>query len=151
LIKVDVKWTVARNAFSATLWCDPSRHWAIIKSCVRSVEQNYEINRYVKFDPLKSNEFPVVTYMRREARIAGDRVVELWEWTFAQSDYGRQRPVGEFRLSAFGLPEPPGISWGGEKWYVLAGIFGLLAIGGGLLAKRRQRVREIGRSRGTLR
>jgi hypothetical protein len=91
---------------------------------------------------------PMVTYFKRSTSwrdLPPDSMIEMKD---LQIEYG---PVSEerFRLSYYGLPEPPGVTWEREKktpvyvWLlVAAGVLGMLALLFRWLAHRRQRHRN---------
>lgn len=152
LVKVCVSWSINGNPtipdsgqkLFADLWCDPTRHWAIIKFTISESNGTLVESRYIQYKPEESNEFPVVSRMSGEQR-SGGQLLDQWELE-VNGAFGQSYPEHDFRLSAFGLPEPPGISWGYRRWYVGAALFGVLVIAAGLVAKRRQQSVHEGQS-----
>jgi hypothetical protein len=135
-----------------SLFLDPARHW-----CIRQVLDNegsflgenrygtakrdtrYEIIDHPSGFPLvKSSTTRSTSYYEKTKRTTEGTLLREYEW-----DVNDRLPNADFTLSAFGLPEPPGVKW--EKptpvyvWILAAaGASGALAFGAYYLARRRQ-------------
>jgi hypothetical protein len=76
------------------------------------------------------DQFPIVTKISRmsEGEIAGTKM-QLEDNTEFELYEAADIPIGEFTLTAFGLPEPPGIVWNKPTpWYVWLGGAAILLI-----------------------
>jgi LPXTG-motif cell wall-anchored protein len=128
------------------LLLDPNRYW-----CVRGCELR---NRYIDAEALinekvqlrdPSENLPVpkqIVSVSNQKRSMGEHLVVKTMMEFELYEPSRLPPDKEFSLSAFGLPEPLGVSWSRTPWYLWVGLAGILflLVGAGFywLKRRRQ-------------
>ena len=134
-----------RVLLGGVLLLDPVRHWLPVSQTafVRTLVGTGTHTSAFEFGP---GPWPVVRREIQTTEYKLNSTPKPWQLT-STVDYELQIPAqlpdtSEFTLSAFGLPEPVGVTW--EKptprylWFLLAaGIFATLAIGFRYLARRR--------------
>jgi hypothetical protein len=122
---------------------DPKLHWCIVEQELFQTQQMGPQRSLITKEYKEGRDgFPIVSREKLRATIEGVYQSDKdWEYDF----HAAASPPGdeEFTLSAFGLPEPVGITWArGPRYYLWIGgaAFAALAVALGFrwLAKKRQ-------------
>jgi hypothetical protein len=120
---------------AGSLLLDPNRYW-----CVRACELR---NKYINADAkIKvdvelrdlSAKFPVpkrIVESNDQTRPMGERLLVTFVTDFDLHEPLHLPPDDAFTLSAFGLPEPLGVTWSKPtRWYLWLSLAGALCLGG---------------------
>lgn len=136
LVKVDFDYSPPKNPArmplrGGSVLFDPERYWVIRKLDVHSLWGSDPTVETVNYDYSDGNDgFPILReivgrrkFLNRSRHVEFKYQLELQE---------REIPEQDFRLSAFGFPEPHGITWDdGPRWYLwfIAAAVVCLAVG----------------------
>jgi hypothetical protein len=131
-------------AMKGSLVLDPNLHWCIVEQELFQTQatgpQHVLVTKEYKATP---NGYPIIARTRRHAKIEGVYIADAtWEFDLHES----APEDHEFTLSAFGMPEPEGITWDrGPRYYLWFGITGVVALGLAVWFRRLARKRAAAR------
>jgi hypothetical protein len=123
VVAVEISWRLGKLPLQATIWCDPKVDWAVVKwHRPVSIMNMGAFTHTVEYEYDENAKMPIV----KKVTTIGNDNGSIEETIFSEfSD--KPFPARDFTLGAFGLPEPPGLSYRGGTWYVWISI-GALAV-----------------------
>ncbi len=119
------------------IWFDPDDYWCVREFQVQCVGNDAESTLHGTNDLKHIGDYPVITktvYVDTEKGKTTPFQKMTYEFDFDHPT--NLPPDDEFKLSAFGLPEPFGAKSSRPRWYLWAAIGGLACVVGGALIRR---------------
>jgi hypothetical protein len=122
LIRVDFDYTSAKDPVTRSLRAgsvlfDPDRYWTIRQFEIQVQTETGRMTSTASFDYHEAGGFPVLKEIVSRRKNPGRSIDLESTWKFDLRE--RNVPEREFRLSAFGFPEPHGVVWrGNSRWYL---------------------------------
>jgi hypothetical protein len=124
---------------SGVLVLDPKRSWSLRSAQLNLMYRGSAMKVQAKTeirDPSAPLPIPLSYTEIREITTHGQtgNRIETWRWDYDFSSPTKLPPTQDFTLSAFGLPEPPGVEWKRPiPWWVwVAGAGTVLLIAGAI-------------------
>lgn len=121
---------------------DPDQCWCVRSAETRALSRGQVINKTSlkhEYEPNQGLPLARSRYVKRWLLFANNPKPEESETnlTIAQVVPNPLPPITDFTLSAFGLPEPPGVTWERPTpWYLWAGGIAIICLIVGFLFKR---------------
>jgi prepilin-type processing-associated H-X9-DG protein/prepilin-type N-terminal cleavage/methylation domain-containing protein len=131
----DGSWEAQNFAHDGTFWCLPNCDYFPVKSEIHLA--GADVTRTFDYLDHKGPGLPRIvseTYELLPKSTSGAVPVKR-SWRFDQ-EFPTVFPDSAFRLSAYGLPEPPGIRWPAFRLYVWIGVLGIACLVAALSLRR---------------
>jgi hypothetical protein len=128
-IRFDAHLTQMRGGW---MFLNPERNWAL-EECELDLEGDEKSSCIVGYREVQDGIFLPSHVLDKEGP-------QTWDVAFTELRI-RDIPAQEFTLSAFGLPEPPGVVWEkkGSYWYLWLALAAFASLGAGFLVRLMRR------------